>query len=84
MKTFFNSLNQLNWPVHFLIPALCTLSFIFITPGYALSQERHEHSNSKTVTSGSEYKINEKPMEHHHQSDVGGDLFRTRGSHGES
>ena len=84
MKTLYNSSNRLNWPVQFFVSALSALSFILVIPGYSLSQEGHEHSNSKAVTSGSEYKVNEKPMEHHHHGDVAGDLFRTRGSHGDS
>jgi len=67
----------------FFLPALTIILFLLFIPNYALSQSGHEHHGDKGPLSGSEYRVDEKPMEHHHHDDGGGDPFRTRGSHGD-
>ncbi|MDE1045704.1 MAG: ethylbenzene dehydrogenase-related protein [Nitrospinaceae bacterium] len=65
----------------FFLSALTIILFLLFIPNYALSQGEHEHHGDKTPSPGSEYRVEEKPMEHHHHDDGGGDPFRTRGSH---
>jgi len=77
----FNKVLTNNRSKDFFLPALTIILFLLFIPNYALSQSGHEHHSGKTPSPGSEYRVEEKPMEHHHHDDGGGDPFRTRGSH---
>ncbi len=82
MKLFCRSSTGLSWPANFFVRTSVLLLTLAIFPESALPQGEHEHHSSKAP--GSEYRVDEKPMEHHHGDDGGeGDLFRTRGAHGD-
>ena len=81
MKAIYKLLIGLSWPMRLFVPT-ATLLVLLLIPNYALSQGEHEHHGGKAAVSGGEYRVDEKPMEHHHHDeDAGSDLFRTRGSH---
>ena len=72
---------KLNRSISFFSFTSAVLLLLLLIPNYALSQSGHEHHSDKAPLSGSEYRVDEKPMEHHHHDNGDGDLFRTRGSH---
>ena len=81
MARFYKTLINLNRSTRFFFLSLAIFLVLLLIPSYALSQVGHEHHSGKTPSPGSEYRVEEKPMEHHHHDDGGGDPFRTRGSH---
>ena len=80
MARFYKTLINLNRSTRFFFLSLAIFLVLLLIPSYTLSQVGHEHHGGKTPSPGSEYRVEEKPMEHHHD-DGGGDPFRTRGSH---
>lgn len=81
MARFYKTLINLNRSTRFFFLSLAIFLVLLLIPSYTLSQVGHEHHGGKTPSPGSEYRVEEKPMEHHHHDDGGGDPFRTRGSH---
>ena len=81
MEPFSKKVLTNNRSKDFFLPALAIFLFLLFFPSHGLSQSGHEHHSDKPSQPGSEYQVEEMPMEHHHHNDGGGDPFRTRGSH---
>lgn len=81
MKPFRRSSINLSRPTNFFVGALALLLTLALIPESALSQDEHDRHGGGATQPGSEYRVDEKSMEHHPHEDGGGDLFRTRGAH---
>ena len=66
MKLFCKLAINLNRPTKFIFSASVIFLTLLLAPVNAISQGGHEHHSVETNQPGSEYRVNEKPMEHHH------------------